>query len=291
MRLPIKESGKNKDLVGIINELHANLLQSFEVFIKKNVSTFKTKVMLGDFSVIDIVSFDPNQVVKAFTDLESTMNKSSPNWQTVSVQSTKSDDLRRIYLQLSLEIDKFYFYVYMGIQFHSLFYYQADKEVIRISKEIREIEAANHSTKSDIGIEGDKIIREELEKLGYKDTNNTELFEELFTKNELTQSLIEKASKIEESYPSIDKNTNLISSLKSQLESFIVEAFQMNLASLDQNKMLQGEEGMVMYVDFEMFKNKKSNEKTSVISFEKIPEDVFRQMKVEFDLLRNLIEP
>lgn len=291
MRLPIKESGKNKDSVGIINELHANLLHSFEVLIRKNVSTFKTKVMLGDFSVIDIVSFDPNQVVKAFTDLESTLNKSSSSWQTVSVQSTKSDDLRRIYLQLSLEIDKFYFYVYMGIQFHSLFYYQADKEVIRISKEIRELEAANHSTKSDIGIEGDKIIREELEKLGYKDTNNSELFEELFTKNDLTQRLVEKASKIEESFPSIEINTSLISSLKSQLESFIVEAFQLNLASLDQNKMLQGEEGMVMYVDFEMFKNKKSYEKTSVISFEKIPESVFSQMKVEFDILRNLLEP
>ena len=34
--------------------------------------------------------------------------------------------------------------------------------------------------------------------------------------------------------------------------------------------MLQGENGMVMYVDFEMIKNKKTKEKTSVINFEKI---------------------
>ena len=50
------------------------------------------------------------------------------------IQSTKSDDIRRLYFQVSLEIDKFYFYIYMGIQFHSLLYYQIDKQVIQISK-------------------------------------------------------------------------------------------------------------------------------------------------------------
>ena len=45
-------------------------------------------------------------------------------------------------------------------------------------------------------------------------------------------------------------------------------SFHFSLASLDQNKMLQGEEGMVVYVDFEMIKNKKTKEKTSVINFE-----------------------
>lgn len=289
MRLPIKEKGKNREQIGWINEFNYSLQGSFESLVKNIMYTFKTKVMLADFSVIEVVSFDPNKIVKALSSVEVEMNQHSGNWQIVGVQSTKSDDLRRIYLQLSLEIDKYYFYVYMGIQFHSLLYYQADKEVIRLSKEIRELEETNYLTKNEITTEGNKIIREELEKLGYKDSDNSLLFEELFTKNELTQSLIEKASNIEKNYPSIEKNEKTITELKSQLNSFVVEAYQMNLATLDQNKMLQGEEGVVFYIDFEMFKNKKTKDRTSVINLDKIPREIMDKMKMEFDHLQNIL--
>jgi hypothetical protein len=289
VRLPIKEKGKNRDQIGWINEFNYILQGSFESLVKNIMYTFKTKVMLADFSVIEVVSFDPNKIVKALSSIEVEMNRHSGNWQIVGVQSTKSDDLRRIYLQLSLEIDKYYFYVYMGIQFHSLLYYQANKEVIRLSKKIRELEETNYLTKNEITTEGNKIIREELEKLGYKDSDNSLLFEELFTKNELTQSLIEKASNIEKNYPSIEKNEKTITELKSQLNSFVVEAYQMNLATLDQNKMLQGEEGVVFYIDFEMFKNKKTKDRTSVINFDKIPREIIDKMKMEFDHLQNIL--
>jgi len=290
VRLPIKEKGNNKEYIGLINGLYTDLQDSFESFIKNTTSTFKTKVMLADFSVVEITSFDPNKIVLALSNVESGLNQRSGNWQIVSVQSTKSDDLRQIYLQFSLVIDKYYFYIYMGVQFHSLLYYQADKEVIRLSKKIRELEDNNYSAKNEISVEGNKIIREELEKLGYKDTDNSQLFEELFTKNELTQSLIDKASNIEKNYPSIEKNEKTISELKSLLNSYIVEAYQMNLNSLDQNKMLQGEEGMVLYVDFEMFKNNKTKEKTSVINFDKIPREIIDKVKLEFENLKNILK-
>ena len=67
------------------------------------------------------------------------------------------------------------------------------------------------------------------------------------------------------------------------METFIIEAYQFSLASLDQNKMLQGEEGMVVYVDFEMIKNKKTKEKTSVINFENLSAETLAEMKRQFD--------
>lgn len=283
MRLPLKEKGKDKESIVLINKFHSDLKEEFENSIRKNIVTFNTKVMLADFSVIDISSFDPNHIVKFFNTLEKLMTTSASKWQIVGVQSTKSDDLRRIYIQFSLEIENYYFYVYMGIQFHSLFYYQVDKEVINLSKQIREAENLNNSTKSEITIEGDRIIKEELEKLGYKEVDNSQLFEELFTRSDLSDRLIEKASQVEENYPSVEKNDILIDNLKKKLEKFIIEAYQINLASLDQNKMLQGEEGMVIYIDFEMIKNKKSKEKTSVINFEKISDHTLGEMKREFD--------
>ena len=290
MRLPLKEKGKNPDTIIILNKFYENIKDVFENSIRANTVTVDTKVMLADFSVIEISSFDPNKIVTLFQNLERLVNATSKNWQTVPIQSTKSDDIRRLYFQVSLEIDKFYFYIYMGIQFHSLLYYQIDKEVIQKSKQIRELQELNNSAKSEITIKGDQIIKDELEKLGYKDVDNTQLFEELFTHNDLSKSLIEKASSIEDNYPDIEKNNEQISKLKKDLENLIIETYHIDLASLDQNKMLQGENGMVMYVDFEMIKNKKTKEKTSVINFEKIPKESIDAIKNELEFLYDLMK-
>lgn len=290
MRLPLKEKGKNPDTIILLNKFYENIKDVFENSITANIVTVDTKVMLADFSVIDVSSFDPNKIVTLFQNFEKMVNNRSKNWQSVPVQSTKSDDIRRLYFQVSLEVDKFYFYIYMGIQFHSLLYYQVDKQVIQISKQIRELQELNNSAKSEITIKGDQIIKSELEKLGYKDVDNTQLFEELFTHSDLSNSLIEKASSIEGNYPDMEKNIDQIAKLKKELENLIIETYHIDLASLDQNKMLQGENGMVLYVDFEMIKNKKTKEKTSVINFEKIPKESIEAIKNELEFLYDLMK-
>lgn len=290
MRLPLKEKGKNPDTIILLNKFYENIKDVFENSITTNIVTVDTKVMLADFSVIDVSSFDPNKIVTLFQNFEKMVNNRSKNWQSVPVQSTKSDDIRRLYFQVSLEVDKFYFYIYMGIQFHSLLYYQVDKQVIQISKQIRELQELNNSAKSEITIKGDQIIKSELEKLGYKDVDNTQLFEELFTHSDLSNSLIEKASSIEGNYPDMEKNIDQIAKLKKELENLIIETYHIDLASLDQNKMLQGENGMVLYVDFEMIKNKKTKEKTSVINFEKIPKESIEAIKNELEFLYDLMK-
>ena len=291
MRLPLKEKAKkNQDTVILLNQFYENIKSVFEESIRNNIVTIETKVMLGDFSVIDTKSFDPNKILTLFQNFEKMLNTKSKNWQSVPIQSTKSDDIRRLYFQLSLEIDKFYFYIYMGIQFHSLLYYQIDKQVIQVSKKVRELEQLNNDAKSEITIKGDQIIKQELEKLGYTGVDNTQLFEELFTQKDLTRNLVEKASSIEENYPEIEKNNDQIIKLKKELENMIIEIYQIDLASLDQNKMLQGENGMVIYVDFEMIKNKKTKEKTSVINFEKIPKETVDAIKNELYFLHDLMK-
>ena len=290
MRLPLKEKGKNPDTIILLNKFYENIKDVFENSIRANIVTVDTKVMLADFSVIDVSSFDPNKIVTLFQNFEKMVNNRSKNWQSVPIQSTKSDDIRRLYFQVSLEIDKFYFYIYMGIQFHSLLYYQVDKQVIQISKQIRELQELNNSAKSEITLKGDQIIKNELEKLGYKDVDNTQLFEELFTHTDLSNSLIEKASSIEGNYPEMERNIDQIAKLKKDLENLIIETFHIDLASLDQNKMLQGENGMVLYVDFEMIKNKKTKEKTSVINFEKIPKESTEAIKNELEFLYDLMK-
>ena len=286
MRLPINEKVKNIEFVNFINDIDKELRDNFETSIKKNLESVKIKVMLADFTVIETNTFDPERILNYFFIKEKEV-ASLKNWKVVPVQSTKTDDLHRIFFQISIEIDNYYFYIYMGIQFHSLLYYKLDKDVISINKKIKELEDKNRDIKDDISNKGDQIIRQELEKLGYKDIGNTELFEELFTKQDLSDKLTEKASKIENNFPQLNQNLQLIETLKKDLENFTIELYQINQASIDSNKLMLGEEGIAFNIDFELIKNKKKQEKTSVIDFEKIDKNEILKIKKEFSYLIN----
>jgi hypothetical protein len=245
--------------------------------------------MLADFTVIETNTFDPDRVLNYFFIKEKEVATLS-NWKVVPVQSVKTDDLHRIFFQISTEIGNYYFYIYMGIQFHALLYYKPDKEIIRISKRIRELEERNSNVKNEISLKGDQLIKQELENLGYKDTDNTKLFEELFTKQDLSKSLTEKASEVESTFPEFNQNSQKIQSLKKDLENFTIELYQINPASIDSNKLMIGEEGIAFNIDFELIKNKKTHEKTSVINFEKINRAEISKIEQGFSPLINIFK-
>jgi hypothetical protein len=288
MRLPINGKGNNNEFINFINRIDKDLRDSFENAIKKNLETIQMKVMLADFTVIKTNTFDPNRVLNYFFNKEK--ETKSLSWKVVPVQSTKTDDLHRIFFQMSNEIENYYFYIYMGIQFHSLLYYKLDKDVININKKIRELEENNFNIKQEISIKGNQIIQQELDNLGYKEIGNTELFEELFTKQNLAKDLSEKAAKLEDSFPQLKQNLQLIDTLKKDLENLMIELYQINLASIDSNKLMIGEEGLAYNMDLELIKNKKTREKTSVIDFNKIKKAEFVRIEQEFSSLIELFK-
>jgi hypothetical protein len=289
MRVPIKEKEKDFKLVKILNSINNDLRDSFEITLKKDLETVNIKVMLADFTIIQTNTFDPNKILNYFFNKEKEISKLK-NYKIVPVQLTKTDDLHRIFFQLSIEIEKFYFFIYMGIQFHALLYYKPDKEVINIYKRIRQLEEINFDIKKEISKRGDLLIQQELEKLGYKEISNTELFEELFTKQDLSERLSHSAVKVEESFPQLKQNTKLIETLKKDLENFTIEIYQINQASIDSNKLMIGEEGIAFNMDFELIKNKKTRERTSVIDFDKIYDKDILKITQTFSSLINIFK-
>ena len=289
MRLPIKENEKDFKLVKILNSINNDLRDIFEITLKKDLETVNIKVMLADFTIIQANTFDPNKVLNYFFNKEKEISKLK-NYKIVPVQLTKTDDLHRIFFQLSIEIEKFYFLIYMGIQFHALLYYKPDKEVINIYKRIRQLEEINFDIKKEISKRGDLLIQQELEKLGYKEISNTELFEELFTKQDLSERLSHSAVKVEESFPQLKQNTKLIETLKKDLENFTIELYQINQASIDSNKLMIGEEGIAFNMDFELIKNKKTRERTSIIDFDKIYDKDILKITQNFSSLINIFK-
>lgn len=288
MRLPIKSKGKNSEIITRINNLDINLKKNFENSLKNSIVNKKIKVMLADFSVIETTTFEVENIIDYFSNKEKSLKTTDTLWKVVPVQSSKSDDLYRIYFQASMEIEKLYFYIYFGIQFHSLLYYKVDKKVIEMSKKIREIEEKNFGLKSEIALKGDQIIKQELETLGYKEVDDTKLFEELFTKQDVSQKLIDKVSSVENKYPQMEQNYLLLNKIKNELDSMITEVYKVDLVSLDNNSVMRGEEGMVYYTDLEYIKNKKTREKTSVINYDKIDPETLSMIEREFNTLSDI---
>lgn len=289
MRLPINEKEKDNQIVKILNSIYNDLRLSFENAIKKKLETVKIKVMLADFTVIETNSFDPNAVLNYFFTKEKEIELLK-KWNVVPVKLTKTDDLHRIFFQLSSELEKYHFYIYMGIQFHALLFYKIDKDVININKKIRKIEEENLNLKKEVSNRGNQIVKQELEKMGYSEIGDMELFEELFAKQELTDSLSGKANEVEDGFPLLKQNAKLIESLKKDLEDFTIETYQIIPNSIDSNKLMMGEEGLAFNVDFEIIQNKKSRKKTSIIDFNKITENDAIKIQQTFSDLINVFE-
>lgn len=285
MRLPINEKENDLKIVKILNAINNDLRSNFENTIKTLLETVKVKVMLADFTVIDTNTFDPNKVLNYFFSKEKEI-KSLKNWDIVPVQLTKTDDLHRIFFQLSLDVAKYHFYIYMGIQFHALLFYKIDKDIININKKIKQLEEENEKLKSEISIQGNQIIKQELDSLGYKEIANMDLFEELFSNQNLSENLAKKANEIENSFPQLMQNSELINTLRKDLDNFTIETYQINEASIDSNKLMLGEEGIAFNMDIEMIKNKKNRERTSVIDFNKIEEnDLNKILNLFYELI------
>jgi hypothetical protein len=289
MRLPINEKENDFKIVKILNSINNDFRNSFETAVKKNIEIIQLKVMLADFTITDTSTFDPNKVLNYFFNKEKEI-KTLKKCKVVPVQLTKTDDLHRIFFQLSLDVEKYHFYIYMGIQFHALLFYKIDKDIININKKIRQLEEENSNLNKDVSRRGDQIIKQELEKMGYKEIGNMELFEELFAKQDLSKNLSEKANEVENSFPQLKQNTRLIETLKKDLENFTTETYQINQASVDSNKLMMGEEGIAFNIDLELIKNKKNRDKTSVIDFSKINDNDINKILQAFSALIDIFK-
>ncbi|MBV9667693.1 MAG: hypothetical protein JO327_06140, partial [Nitrososphaeraceae archaeon] len=173
---------------------------------------------------------------------------------------------------------KYHLHGYFGIQFHILQYYRIDKSVITIQKELAQIvDKASETFKSMAG-RGNDILSDELERIGYANIGSEELFTELFENRTLFEHLEGKAMSIENEFPEFEEIHQKKIQLFSELNNLLVELYQISPVSIDYNKLMQGEEGVVIYFDIETIKNQKTNEKDSYINSKRITIDSTNQI-------------
>ena len=263
MRLPLKDQSQ---FCTDLNSAYSKLQQVFYEKMNSLLHVSKIKVMLGDGTLTDTSSFDPKEMVLYFN----LISKSLKKWASDGIMKSNSDDLHRISCQYYTQINKYFVLVFFGIQFHALRYYRVEKRVLEIQKEIFDLTKRCKDIRDSMADEGNKIISTELDRMGHADLRFEDLLDMILTDQSISRQLVSKTNNLLDEYPELRKSELRIENLHSELNDYIIETYTMEPAILDYNKLMQGEEGFVVYIDLETVTNRKSREHQSYVNFKNV---------------------
>ena len=86
-----------------LNEQNKVIQDSFLKQIKKLVKTVSIKVMLGDSTVLEQQTFDPNNVQNFFKKILTKLS----SWEADEISNSNTEDLRRIFVKFKIIINNY----------------------------------------------------------------------------------------------------------------------------------------------------------------------------------------
>jgi hypothetical protein len=275
MRIPNKE---NDDFSKKVNGYFIDIEDIYLKSIKPYLTTREVNVMLQDGSVTKSSTFDPESVIGFYR----SFLKDLKNWEIRDIQENTGDS-SRIFCQISTNLDNYIIKGYFGIQFHVLPYYKLDKQVIQIQKELFDLSVKNSTLSESVANIGNSTIKQELKDMALDDLQFEDLFERLLQNQELIAKIEDKIKNVEILYPELDGAENKKSSLIFELENLIIKLYQVSPILIDYNRLMQGEEGIIVYFDIETNvdgKGKKSNKSVNFAQMKSLTkESIFELFK------------
>ena len=266
MRTPIKADDYFcRQVNAAADKVHEAFLEA----IRSAITMRQANAMLGDGTITQADTFDPQNVQNFFQQLGNALE----GWTFSGVLKSATEDMHRLYSTFTKEADKFYISVYFGIQFHELPYYRVDRRVIEIQKELVKIESRTTSVSSKMTAAADRVLATELEKRGYTNLGFEELFAKIFDDEKLIEELNMKTASVESQFPHFRETHSKKSELLSELNDLLIKFYQTSPVLIDHNRLMQGEEGITNYFDIEVLKNKKMKRREAFLDTIKMPKE------------------
>lgn len=264
MRLPLKGTDYfSKKANAALEKIEAGFLEA----VKPAIEMKKSHAMLGDGTVTQTDTFDPQNVQTFYQRLTNGME----GWLAGGISKSKTDDLHRLFCQFNKDVGKYYVSGYFGVQFHALPYYKVDKRVIEVQKELAGIADGATALYGGIREKADQALSEEISKRGLASLEFEELFTKMFEDEKLAEDLDKKASAVEDQFPEFQKMGEKKSALFAELNDLMIELYQTSPVPIDYNRLMQGEEGVCTYFDIELIKGKKTIKREPMFETKKIP--------------------
>jgi hypothetical protein len=265
-----------------VNASAEKVQEAFLEAVKSAITMSQANAMLGDGTITQADTFDPQNVQKFFQQLGNALE----DWTFSGVLKSTTEDMHRLYSTFTKEADKFYVSAYFGIQFHELPYYRVDRRVIEIQKELSRIEGRATSVLSKMTDAANTVLATELEKRGYANLEFEELFAKMFDDEKLIEELNEKSAVVESQFTQVGVARDKVSELFSELNNLLIKFYQTSPVLIDYNRLMQGEEGITNYFDIEVIrKNKKMKRREAFIDTIKMPKEAADTLSGEIGAL------
>ena len=270
MQIPSKSSDQ---FIKTMTEKGEKIRSVFVEKITNSTKSIPIKVMLGDSTVVDQTTFDPALVRQYYQKIL----KKISDWKTQEISSVSDKDLRRLFIKFEIQEGNYLLSCHMSLQYHALLYYKPDNRVVEIQKELSEIIDKTKNFETQVSEQGDKIIKEKLEKIGQENVDQQKLFEIFFQNDELANTLIDNVySSADEGFQKLTKRK---SDLFKELDNMLIEIYHTSPVMIDEMRMIAAEEGCLCHFDLEHVKKdtKEGNFDTTKIA-SKVKNNLIKRM-------------
>ena len=227
-----------------LNKLNEKIQEEFLKKIIHETRSVTCDVMLGDSTTKQVETFDIKNVEVFFGDFNSKLSE----WSSQGVTYSSDEDLRRIFIKSEIRIEDYILSLHASLQYHVLLYYRPLQKVIELQKKLAGLINNSGDSESKYKDESERLILEKLNELGFKDMPKQELFE-LFYNDEELSSKIKKM--IDESQPEVIDIQDKKNQLFKELDNLLLETFHTTSVMIDEQKLVNGEEGCLCNIDLE----------------------------------------
>ncbi|MEK0359593.1 MAG: hypothetical protein QQN53_02330 [Nitrosopumilus sp.] len=206
------------------------------------------------------------------------------DWSIQDVSTTNNEDIRRIFTKFEIMEGNYLLSGHISIQFHVLLYYKPDQRVLDCQKELSEIIDLTKNNEQRISDNSDEFVLNKLKEMGYKDLDHQKLFEIFYENDEFREKVyaeIEKDAGVDFQKLS-EKKTKLFD----ELDSLLIETYQITSVLIDDNRLITGEEGCLFTVDLEFVKNKN---REGLFDPRKISDSVKENILIRLNYLKKII--
>ena len=231
-----------------LNQINEKIQEGYLQKIKYETRSVECSVMLGDNTIKNIKTFDIKNIETFFGGFESNLSK----WNSQGVVYSADEDLRRVFTKSELRIGNYILSLHVSLQYHVLLYYKPMQKVIELQKKLAELIDSNKNSESKYEDEGDRLIIEKLNELGFKNMPKQQLFE-LFYNDEKLALKIKKM--IDDSQPKEADIKSQKNQLFKELDNLLLETFHTTSVIIDEQKLVNGEEGCLCNIDLEFIEN------------------------------------
>ncbi len=245
MRLGIRSPN---DFIQNLNTKNEKIQKLFLEKIQRITNPVTIQVMMGDATVTEQKTFDPESVRSFYENFYKTLK----DWTFQDISTSNNEDLRRIFIKFEIQEGNYLISGHFSLQYHVLLFYKPDQRVIESQKELAKIIDVTKNKELQRSDDSDQMVLEKLKERGYKDFDHQKLFEIFFENNELREQIfkeIEQKSDVD--FQELFKRKTL---LVKELDNLLIETYQTSHVLIDDTKLISGEEGCLCTFDIEFIR-------------------------------------